>query len=99
MVIMSNIDRFTTDDFRVLAQLYDVQSSDGKSHMTQQEVADRLSLNRATINKIMGELKSEGYIKQDGTHNGRYILSDEAVRIVKAFKSVERKKQLKERTE
>lgn len=91
MVIMSNIDRFTTDDFRVLAHLYDMQTPDGKAYVTQQEVADRLKLNRATINKIMGELKTEGYIKQDGTHNGRYILSDEAIRIVKTFKSANKK--------
>ncbi len=85
-----SIDRFTTDDFRVLAHLYDMQAPDGKAYVTQQEVADHLKLNRATINKIMGELKTEGYIKQDGTHNGRYILSDEAVQIVKNFRNVKK---------
>ena len=82
-----SINRFTTDDFRVLAYLYDKQAPDGKAYVTQQEVADHLQLNRATINKIIGELKNEGYIQPDGTHNGRYILSDKAIQIVKAFRN------------
>lgn len=86
MVSMS-IDRFVTDDFRVLAYLYDKQAPDGKAYVTQQEVADYLELNRATINKIIGELKSEGYIQQDGTHNGRYILTEKATTIIKSFQT------------
>lgn len=83
-----SIDRFITDDFRVLAYLYDKQAPDGKAYVTQQEIADHLELNRATINKIIGELKSEEYIQQDGTHNGRYILNHKAVQIVTAFNNL-----------
>ena len=82
-----SIDRFITDDFRVLAYLYDKQAPDGKAYVTQQEVADYLELNRATINKIIRELKSEGYIQQDGIHNGRYILTKKALPIIKSFKT------------
>ena len=52
-----SIARFTTDDFRVLAHLYDKQAPDGKAYVTQQEVNDHLRLNRATINKIIGITK------------------------------------------
>ena len=85
---MSQIDLFTTDNFRVLAHLYDKRSADNKTHITQQEVADNLKLSRITINKIMGELKSAGYITPDGNHNGRYVLTNKAVQVVKVFKSV-----------
>ena len=86
MVNMS-IDRFITDDFRVLAYLYDKQAPDGKAYVTQQEIADHLELNRATINKIIGELKSEGYVQQDGAHNGRYILTEKSLTIIKSFQT------------
>lgn len=85
---MSQIDLFTTDNFRVLAHLYDKRSADNKTHITQQEVADNLKLSRITINKIIGELKSAGYITPDGNHNGRYVLTDKAIQVVKVFKSV-----------
>ena len=84
------IDRFITDDFRVLAYLYDKQAPDGKAYVTQQEVADYLELNRATINKIIGELKNEGYIQLDGNHVGRYILSDVAIVVIETFRSIDR---------
>lgn len=90
MVSMSQIDLFTTDNFRVLAHLYDKRSADNKTHITQQEVADNLKLSRITINKIMGELKSAGYITPDGNHNGRYVLTDKAVQIVKNFREIDR---------
>ena len=91
MVSMSQIDLFTTDNFRVLAHLYDKRSADNKTHITQQEVADNLKLSRITINKIIGELKSAGYITPDGNHNGRYVLSDEAVMVIKMFRNVNKK--------
>lgn len=88
---MSQINCFTNDTFRALAYLYDVRGSDNRARITQQEVADELGISRATINKIMNELKSEGYIEQDGTHVGRYILTNKAILVIKTFRSLDKK--------
>jgi CRP-like cAMP-binding protein len=85
---MSNIDQFTTDNFRILEYMYDIQGQDGKVSVTQQEIANMFSLSRATVNKIIGELKSGGYIKADGNHVGRYVITQNALNFVKTIKSI-----------
>ena len=86
---MSQIDCFTNDKFSVLAHLYDVRGSDNKARITQQEIADYLDLSRATINKIMRELKEEGYVELDGVHVGRYVLMDKAMTVIRMFRGLE----------
>ena len=88
---MSQIQYFTNDNFRTLAYLYDVKGANGKVHITQQEVADDLGIRRATVNKIMGELRDSGYIEQDGKHVGRYILTEQAISVIETFRTIEKK--------
>lgn len=85
---MPNIEQFTTDNFRILSYLCEIKGQDDKVSVTQQEIADRFSLSRATVNKIIGELKSEGYIEVDGSHIGRYILTKNATLITKTFNAL-----------
>ena len=85
---MPNIEQFTTDNFRILSYLYEIKGKDDKVSVTQQEIADRFSLSRATVNKIIGELKAEGYIELDGKHIGRYVLTPTAINVVKTFDSI-----------
>ena len=80
---MPNIEQFTTDNFRILSYLCEIKGKDDKVSVTQQEIADRFSLSRATVNKIIGELKLEGYIELDGKHIGRYIITKNALTVVK----------------
>ena len=87
---MSQVQCFTNDVFKVLACLYDMKDINNKAHTTQQEIADNLELSRVTINKIMGELKDLGYLKQDGKHLGRYIITEKAISVVETFKSIEK---------
>ena len=89
---MSHIKYFTNDNFRILAYLYDAKSANGKVHITQQEVADDLEISRATVNKIMGELRETGYIEQDGKHVGRYILTENALSVIETFRNVGKSK-------
>lgn len=89
--IMSQIQYFTNDNFRTLAYLYDAKGANGKVHITQQEVADDLEISRATVNKIMGELREAGYIEQDGKHVGRYILTEKALSVIETFRSIDKK--------
>jgi CRP-like cAMP-binding protein len=88
---MSNIDQFTTDNFRILEYMYDIQGQDGKVSVTQQEIANMFSLSRATVNKIIGELKSGGYIKADGNHVGRYMICKNATILIKTIRGLHRK--------
>lgn len=87
---MPNIDQFTTDNFRILSYLCEIKGKDDKVSVTQQEIADKFSLSRATVNKIIGELKAEGYIELDGKHIGRYIITKNANALVKAFKGFQK---------
>ena len=85
---MPNIEQFTTDNFRILSYLCKIKGKDDKVSVTQQEIADKFHLSRATVNKIIGELKAEGYIELDGKHIGRYTISKDAIKIVKTFVGV-----------
>ena len=87
---MPNIEQFTTDNFRILSYLCEIKGKDDKVSVTQQEIADRFSLSRATVNKIIGELKAEGYIELDGKHVGRYIITKNANALIKAFKGFQK---------
>ena len=82
---MPNIEQFTTDNFRILSYLCEIKGKDDKVSVTQQEIADRFSLSRATVNKIIGELKAEDYIQADGTHIGRYVLTKNALLVYKTM--------------
>lgn len=88
---MFQIQHFTNDNFRTLAYLYDIKGANNKAHITQQEIADVLEISRVTINKIIGELRSSGYLEQDGNHVGRYILTEKAISVIETFRSVEKK--------
>jgi DNA-binding IclR family transcriptional regulator len=85
---MSHIEHFTNDSFKALAYLYDVKNRQNKAHVTQQEIADELNLSRVTINRIIGELKVAGYIEQDGSHVGRYIITPYAIKVVESFRNI-----------
>lgn len=82
---MPKIEQLTTDNFRILAYLCEIKGKDDKVSITQQEIADKFDLSRATVNKIISELKSDGYIEQDGSHIGRYIVMKDALMVVKTI--------------
>ena len=82
---MPKIEQLTTDNFRILAYLCEIKGKDDKVSITQQEIADKFSLSRATVNKIISELKGDGYIEPDGVHLGRYVIRQEAIKLVRAL--------------
>ena len=88
---MPNIDQFLTDNFHILSYLCSLKDKDGKVSITQQEIAYYFGLSRATVNKIVGELRASGYLGQDGNHVGRYILTDKAISVIETFRSIEKK--------
>ena len=88
---MSNIELFTNDTFRVLAYLYDIRDKNNCARTTQQEVADGLGLSRVTVHNIFKQLKEYWYVAQDLEHVGRYFLTDEAITVIRTFRSVNKK--------
>ena len=88
---MPKTDQFFTNNYLVLSHLCNLRDYDNIAHITQQELADSFEMSRATMNKIIGDLMLSGYIKPDGRHLGRYIVSKEAIRIVETVASIEEK--------
>ena len=86
---MPKTDQFFTNNFLILPHLCNLRDYDNIAHITQQELANAFEISRATVNKIIGDLMLSGYLKQDGRHLGRYVISKEAIRIVETCKSVE----------
>ena len=80
---MPDITRLVTTNYRVLEHLCTLIGPDRKVSTTQQEIADKLGLSRATVNRIISELKEDGYIEQDGNHVGRYVIHKTSSQIVK----------------
>jgi DNA-binding IclR family transcriptional regulator len=87
--IVAKTDQFFTDNYLILSYLCNVRDFDNIAHVTQQELANGFEMSRATVNKIIGDLRLAGYIKPDGRHLGRYVISKEAIRIVEICRSAE----------
>ena len=86
---MGRLDRFITDDFKVLAYLYRNKNLDDKVSATQQEIAEDVDLGRTTVNGILQGLKKDGYLQSDGEHRGRYVLTAKTLVLVKHMQKIE----------
>ena len=80
-------DELFTKDFHILSFLYDAKHNN-KVSMTQKEIADNFNLSRATVNAIFGRLRKNGFIRNDGSNVGRYILEQRGVQTVKQFRKI-----------
>lgn len=47
--------------------------------LSQQDIADVVQLSKKKVNTIIGELKENGYIQQQSSTRGKYLLTDRAV--------------------
>ena len=57
----------------------DEMDENGIVHMTQQELADKLSVSRTTVNNYLNFLRDLGYIKQEEGRLSRYIVTIEGI--------------------
>lgn len=93
---MKKLDQFLTDNYYLLSYLYDNSSQDNRICISQQEIADAIGLGRTKVNAIMQELKQQGYLVSEHGHMGRYLITPQAVILLKNIKTVnkiiERKK-------
>ena len=83
-----NTDIFLNNTFDVLSLLYDIKNENNIIRITQQEVADKLHISRITVNKTFNLLKDNNYIIQDKTHVGMYILTQNALFLMKSIKKI-----------
>lgn len=81
-------DIFITNHYRVLKLLYDrlvTFDDETFSVISQQEIADKLNLNKSTVSNIFKVLIDKGYILKT-KYNGKYRLSDEAIKTIKVIR-------------
>ena len=93
---MEKLEQFLTDNYHVLSYLYDNSLQDNRICISQQEIADAIGLGRTKVNAIMQELKQQGYLVSEHGHMGRYLITPQAILLLKNIKTVnkaiERKK-------
>lgn len=85
---MEKLEQFFTDNYYVLSYLYDNSSPDNRICISQQEIADAIGLGRTKVNAIMQELKQQGYLVSEHGHMGRYLITPQAVILLKNIKTV-----------
>lgn len=83
---MGKIDVFLNDKFKVLKTLYEHQIDINGVMLcpvTQQELADIIGCSKAKVNLTLNELAEMQYVQMYNNTKGRYILSEEAIKVIK----------------
>ena len=81
---MSEIEKFVNTRYRVLRYLIENKDRNNIVHCTQDEMGESLSLSRGTINRVLSELKNDGYI-QDNNHYWEYKLTTKAIDMARSL--------------
>lgn len=90
---MPDLEFFVNDNYTMLAYLYNIRNPNtNTANVTQDELAEKLYISRATVNKLIKNLRDAGYVLFDANHVGRYILADKSIVVVETFKQLEQKK-------
>ena len=87
---MNKIEFFTNDRYLVLKILYEHQIEINNAEIcpiTQQEIADALGCSTAKVNMVLKELIDNGYVQIYNNTKGRYVLTEDAKKIMKKLKS------------
>ena len=82
---MFNLVDFTNDKYRILKFLYDnqVQVKNNKYIvLSQQEIADMNHFSKNKINKIIQELKKDGFIESFNNTKGKYIITKNGNKVI-----------------
>lgn len=77
-----NLEFFFNDRYRILQCMINRQievKNQTIVPISQQDIADVVQLSKKKVNTIIGELKENGYIQQQSSTRGRYLLTDKAV--------------------
>lgn len=80
-----NLEFFSNDRYKILQCMFDRQIEIGGQSvvpLSQQNIADVVQLSKKKVNTIIGELKINGYIRQQSPKRGKYLLTDIAIQVV-----------------
>ena len=83
---MKHIEALTNNNFLVLAYLYDRKDKENLVRITQGDISEDLGLSKGTVITIFKSLKEYGYLGKDEKHIGRYLLTNDAVKVVELFR-------------
>ena len=90
---MPDLEFFVNDNYTMLAYLYNNRNPNtNTANVTQDEQAEKLYISRATVNKLIKNLRDAGYVLFDANHVGRYVLADKSIVVVETFKQLAQKK-------
>ena len=85
---MTQIKQFTNSRFSVLEYLYSCRDGHNIARVTQSEIAINLDIGRVTINKLVSELRKDGYLK-DAMHSWGYVLTPKAIALITEMKKID----------
>ena len=77
-----SLEFFSNDRYKILQCMIDRQievRGQAIVPLSQQDIADMVQFSKKKVNTIIGELKEYGYIKQQSSTRGKYLLTDKAV--------------------
>ncbi len=80
-----SLEFFSNDRYRVLQCMVERQIDvKGKNivPLSQQDIADVVQFSKKKVNTIIGELKENGYVQQQSSTRGKYLLTNKAVQAV-----------------
>lgn len=84
------IDFFTNDRFKVLFCMAERQIEVKNKifvPLSQQEISEVVGISKKTVNTIIKELKENGYIIQQSSTRGKYLLTEKAKKQIEKIKS------------
>lgn len=81
---MTEIEKFVNTRYRVLKYLIENQDKTNIVRSTQEDIGTALSLSRGTINRVLSELKNDGYI-EESNHYWEYKLTNKAIDMAKSL--------------
>ena len=83
---MEKIKLFTNDTYLILEFLYENKSRDNLVRLTQTEISEVLDMHRGKINTNFKSLIENGYLEQIKGHNGKYVLTNQAIKTIEIFR-------------
>lgn len=89
MIKLFNLVDFTNDKYKILKFLYDNQikvKNDKYIVLSQQEIADMTHFSKNKTNKIIQELKRDGFIDTFNNTKGKYIITKNGNKVVEVVK-------------
>lgn len=87
-----SLEFFSNDRYKVLQCMVERQieiKGQNVVPISQQNIADVVQLSKKKVNTIIGELKVNGYIRQQSATRGKYLLTEKAIQAVRKIQKEE----------